>query len=72
MRPENLERIAELTGGAKLGIRDLDQLTKHINGDPVTITLRSERPLWDSAIVVILLVALLGGEWIMRRKYDLP
>ena len=72
MRPENLQRIAELTGGAKLGIRELDKLTGLINGDPINITLRSERPLWDNALVVILLITLLGGEWILRRKHDLP
>ena len=72
MRPDHLQRIADLTGGAKLGVRDLDQLTKLINGEPVTITLRSERPLWDNMLVVLLLVGLLGAEWILRRRNDLP
>ena len=72
MRPDHLQRIADLTGGAKLGVRDLDKLTKLINGDPVTITLRSERPLWDHWLVVLLLVGLLGAEWILRRRNDLP
>ena len=30
------------------------------------------RPLWDNGIVALLLVGLLGAEWIMRRRYDLP
>ena len=72
MRPDHLKRIADLTGGAKLGVRELPELTALINGDPVTITLRSERPLWDHWIVVLLLVGLLGSEWILRRKHDLP
>ncbi|MFK7909662.1 MAG: hypothetical protein AB8F34_03585 [Akkermansiaceae bacterium] len=72
MRPDHLQRISDLTGGAKLGVRELSKLTDLINGEPATITLRSERPLWDNWLVVILLVGLLGGEWILRRRYDLP
>ena len=72
MRPDHLQRIADLTGGAMLGVRELDKLTTLINGDPVTITLRSERPLWDHWLVVLLLVGLLGAEWILRRRNDLP
>jgi hypothetical protein len=72
MRPDHLQRIADLTGGAKLGVRELPELTSLVNGDPVTITLRSERPLWDNGIVALLLVGLLGAEWILRRRHDLP
>ena len=72
MRSDHLERIAELTGGAKLSIRDLPRLRSLINSEPVTTTVRSERPLWDSSLVVFLLVGLLGAEWIIRRRHDLP
>ena len=72
MRSDHLQRIADLTGGAKLGVRELPELSDLINGDPVTITVRSERPLWDHWIVVLLLVGLLGSEWILRRRHDLP
>ena len=68
----NLERIADLTGGAKLGIRELPKLSSLINGKPVTTTVRSERPLWDNGLVALLLVGLLGAEWILRRRHDLP
>ncbi|NNC87850.1 MAG: hypothetical protein HKN82_05245 [Akkermansiaceae bacterium] len=72
MRPDHLQRIAELTGGASLGIRELPKLTSLVKGNPVTTTVRSERPLWDNGIVALLLVGLLGGEWILRRRHDLP
>ena len=68
----NLERIADLTGGASLSVRELPELVSLINGDPVTTTVRSERPLWDNGFVACLLVGLLGMEWILRRKFDLP
>ena len=68
----NLERIANLTGGASLSIRELPELEMLVNGKPVTTTVRSERPLWDNGLVACLLVGLLGMEWILRRKFDLP
>ncbi|MDG2122836.1 MAG: hypothetical protein P8J87_04010 [Verrucomicrobiales bacterium] len=55
-----------------LGVRELPELSSLINADPVTITLRSERPLWDNMLVALLLVGLLGAEWILRRRHDLP
>ena len=68
----NLERIANLTGGERLSMQGISKLTSLVNAEPVTIEVRSERPLWDNGMVVFLLVGLLGMEWILRRKYDLP
>ena len=72
MRPEHLQRIADLTGGAVLEVRELPKLTSLVEGGLVATTVRSERPLWDHWIVVLLLVGLLGSEWILRRRHDLP
>jgi len=71
-RPARLQRIAELTGGTALGIRDLPKLESLVNERLLTTTLRSERPLWDHGLLVLLLVVLLGAEWILRRRCDLP
>ena len=68
----HLQRIANLTGGASLGIRELSKLSSLVNDRLITTKVRSERPLWDNSLVVLLLVALLGAEWILRRRYDLP
>ncbi len=72
MRLDNLQRIADLTGGATLGVRELPKLSSLVNGESVTTTVRSERPLWDHWFVILLLVGLLGAEWILRRRHDLP
>lgn len=72
MRLAQMQRIAELTGGACLTIQQLPKLASLVNKKPVTTTVRSERALWDNGLVVILLVCLLGAEWIMRRRHDLP
>ena len=71
MRLDGLQRIAQLTGGTCLSARDLSKLGTLVNTEPVTTTVRSERPLWDNGLVAALLVGLLGMEWISRRKHDL-
>lgn len=72
MRLDHLQRIADLTGGATLGVRELPKLSSLVNGESVITKVRSERPLWDHWFVILLLVGLLGAEWILRRRHDLP
>lgn len=72
MRLKNLQRISGLTGGATLGVQELPRLSSLVEGGSVTTTVRSERPLWDHWVVILLIVALLGAEWIIRRRHDLP
>jgi len=71
MRLANLQRIAQLTGGTTLTVRDLPKLGTFLNAEPITTTVRSERPLWDNGWVAVLLIGLLGMEWILRRRHDL-
>lgn len=72
MRLADLERIARLTGGRCLSAADFSKLKTLVNTDPLTTTLRSDRPLWDNGWVAFLLIAILGAEWILRRRHDLP
>ncbi len=72
VRLENMKRIADLTGGACLSIQDFSQLASLVNDEPVTTTIRTQRPLWDNAWVAFLLCILVGLEWIIRRRNDLP
>ena len=71
MQIERLRRIAELSGGQVLTALDLPKLPSLLNREPHTTRVRSDLPLWDNAVVAVLVVALLGFEWILRRKYDL-
>jgi len=71
MRRDGLQRIASLTGGTLLTPADLTKLPGLLDPTPVTTTVRSERPLWDNWLVALLLIALLGSEWILRRRNDL-
>jgi len=72
MQIERLRRIADLSGGQCLSILQLQELSSLVNRKPHTTTVRTELPLWDNALVACLLVLLMGFEWIVRRRYDLP
>jgi hypothetical protein len=72
MQIECLRRIADLSGGQCLSITRLGELSSLLNRKPHTMTVREELPLWDNGLVAFLLVFLVGFEWIVRRRYDLP
>jgi hypothetical protein len=69
---ENLERIAKLTCGERLTMKEFKKLASLVNTEPTTIGVSSERSLWDNGLMVFLLVGLVGVEWIQRRRHDLP
>lgn len=71
MRRDGLKRIAQLTGGSLLAPEEMAKLGSLLDAKPITTTVRSERPLWDSWLVAALLIGLLGTEWILRRRNDL-
>ena len=68
---EHLRRIAELSGGESLSALELQKLPALLNRTAHTTTVRSDRPLWANSLVALILVGLLGFEWILRRIYDL-
>ncbi len=72
MQIERLRTIAELSGGKCLGILEVRDLPSLLNLEPYEETYTTEIPLWDNAWIMLLLVALMGSEWIVRRRYDLP
>ena len=72
MQIERLRRIADLSGGQCLSIPQFQELSSLVSREPYTTTVRTDRPLWDNGWVVFVLVGLMGFEWIVRRRYDLP
>ena len=71
MQIDHLRRIAELSGGEVLSALELQKLPALLNREPHTTTVSTDRPLWDNSLVALVLVGLLGFEWILRRRYDL-
>jgi len=71
MQIDHLRRITELSGGEVLSALEFQKLPALLNREPYTTTVRTDRPLWDNSLVALVLVGLLGFEWIFRRRYDL-
>ena len=69
---DKLDRIASLTGGERLSMQEFSKLANLVNNEPATIEVRSERSLWDNGWMALLLIGLVGIEWIQRRRHDLP
>ncbi len=69
---EPLRRIADLSGGECLSALRIQELASLLDREAHTTTIRTDRPLWDNWWIAMALVALLGFEWLVRRRYDLP
>jgi hypothetical protein len=72
MQLDHLRRIADLSGGACLSTLELQKLPSLLNLEPHATTIRTQHPLWNLGLIIWLLAGLVGFEWILRRKYDLP
>ena len=71
MRSSLLNRIAEETGGHFFTPSDASKLPEAISYSGRGVTVVEERDLWDMPIVLLLLLALIAGEWGFRRKLGL-
>lgn len=71
MQRERLQKMADLSGGEYLTATQLHELPSLLNRKLHTTTVRTDRLLWDNGWIIFLLVALMGFEWIVRRRYDL-
>jgi hypothetical protein len=72
MQLDHLRRIADLSGGACLSTLEFQKLPSLLNLEPHATTIRTQHPLWNLGLIIWLLAGLVGFEWILRRKYDLP
>lgn len=72
MQIESLRRVADMSGGKCLGMLQLGELSSLLDLERHEETYKTEVPLWDNAWILTLLIALMGSEWIVRRRYDLP
>jgi hypothetical protein len=72
MQIERLRTVAELSGGKCLGVQEIQDLPSLLRLERHEETYTVETPIWDNAWIMLLLVALMGAEWITRRRYDLP
>ncbi len=72
LKRDVLARMAELSGGAYVEIRDLPALAAILPEKPAVRTFGEERELWDRWIVLAVVLVAAGVEWLVRRRHDLP
>jgi len=63
-----LAAMANAGGGRSLDILDAPQLFKDLAGQGKQRAIESSYELWSSYPALILVVALLAAEWLLRKK----
>jgi uncharacterized membrane protein len=71
MRRPLLSRIAEDTGGRLFTPATAASLPEAISYSGRGVTVVEERDIWDMPIILMLFIALVGGEWFYRRQRGL-
>lgn len=66
-----LERLARETGGRFYTEAAIETLAEDINYTGRGVTIVEQRDLWDMPAVLVVLVALMAGEWTLRRSQGL-
>lgn len=66
-----LKEIAQQTGGVYLNIDSIDNLHKHIKTVEKPVFVDTQRDLWTNPLLLIIIVGLLGSEWIIRKRVGL-
>src|SRR5277367_692147 len=66
---ELLEKLSSQTGGRYWKADELARLPKEISYSEAGISVRDTKELWDMPIVFLLLLGLMAGEWLLRRKW---
>jgi len=71
MQEALLKRMVELAGGRYFTPAELDELPDELGGRQRRTTVRIPRELFDLPAVFVVLLVLLGFEWMLRRRSDL-
>lgn len=71
MRAPLLRRIAEETEGRFFRADETNRLVEAITFSGKGITVVEEKELWDMPIILMLLLGLMGSEWMFRRSRGL-
>ncbi len=64
-----LSRLASQTGGRYWELDELDDLPGEIRFSEAGITTREILDLWNMPALFLLLLALRGGEWVLRKRW---
>lgn len=64
-----LEKLAADTGGRYWKQDELNRLPNEISYSEAGIAVHDTKELWDMPIVFLVLLSLMGGEWLLRRRW---
>ena len=68
---ELLEKLSAQTGGRYWKAEELARLPQEISYSEAGISVRNTKELWDMPIVFFVLLGLMTGEWLLRRKWGI-
>ena len=68
-KKEFLQRLSEETGGNHYSIEDVEKLPEEAPYVETHSSVIETLDLWDMPINLLLLLGLLAGEWVLRRRY---
>ena len=71
LRSPLLRRIAKETGGRYYPLSESSRLADDAVFTEAGVTVRDARDLWDMPVIFLVLVTLMGAEWIYRRRRGL-
>ena len=72
LKDDLLRSVAEISGGRTFEVPDLPALAASLPQEPATRIVKEERELWDHWAVLVIVLIAGGGEWLVRRRHDLP
>jgi uncharacterized membrane protein len=64
-----LEKLSSQTGGRYWKAEELERLPSEISYSEGGISVRDTKELWNMPIVFLVLLGLMSGEWLLRRKW---
>jgi uncharacterized membrane protein len=64
-----LEKLSSQTGGRYWKAEELERLPSEISYSEAGISVRDTKELWNMPIVFLVLLGLMSGEWLLRRKW---
>jgi hypothetical protein len=70
--PDVPAKLAGLSSGAVLGIDEAERVMSLFGPGSEAVKERRDTPLWDSWILLLLVLACVGAEWIVRKNRGLP
>ena len=63
-----LRQIAEKSNAKFARIEDAQALISELNFEPVVITTGKDLPLWNRALMLWIIIAILAAEWTLRKR----